>query len=306
MHNKPKLLIHIGYHKTASSFWQRRVFQSNGLNLLDRKEAQEVLLALSPYEFKAEKFDKWLESRLVSDKLNVLSDEEFSGNIHTAGNGRSITYETIERISGIEVADVYVLVFIRDQIDMIDSCYRQYVKKGGTTSFINYINPEKKGRLRHRFPGFSLSHFKYDDVIEHCLSRFDKNHVIAFSYEQFKNNPDVIISRLSRTFETDFPINETENVVIVNKSLSNVAVSLARISNTFFSADPISNRTMVPIPWLAKAFVKLWLLIDTLFPRSLFRTSYVSNDRKNELARYYEFSNARTRELTGIDVMSSD
>ena len=100
---RKKILFHIGYHKTGTTFLQRNVFCLPEFNLISRKDTQKQLLALDPYRFNVDGFEDWLSEKCISDKLNVISDEELSGNIHTGGNGRSVTYETINS----KVTDIY-------------------------------------------------------------------------------------------------------------------------------------------------------------------------------------------------------
>lgn len=299
---KPKLLIHIGYHKTGTTFWQKKIFSASDVNLIDRLSIRNNLLALSPYDFKSDHFNKWLESQLSHNKLNVISEEELSGNIHTSGNGRSITYETIERLSEIEVADVYILVFIRNQINIIDSCYRQYVKRGGCYSFNNYIHSSNKGAKRHRFPGFSLEHFKYDDVIKHCYKRFAKESVFIYPYETFLSSQQAIVDDLSNRLGTKLIINTGRIEKSVNKSLSNFSVSISRLTNRLFSQDPISRNSIFGMDILRPVLHRFYLFLDSLLPHQLVVKSYVSAEMKAKLEKYYSLSNKATQELTKLDL----
>lgn len=292
--NKPKLLIHVGYHKTGSTFWQKNIFRAENINLLDRAEVQHELLQPSVYEFSKKHFNDWLSQRLVPNQLNVISDEELSGNIHTYGNGRSITFEMIERLSEIEVADVYILMFIRNQVDMIDSCYRQYVKRGGSCSFNNYVNPKGLGSHRHRFPRFSLEHFRYDDVISHWYRKLDKESVLIYTYERFKQSPDEILKDLSQ--KLSIPLTSFSTEKQANKGLSNVSITLARISNRMFNDDPIAKNSIFSFRLMQLFFIKIYTRLDGFFPRFK-KINYFDNEMKEKLDDYYHESNKKTEKL---------
>ena len=300
--NKPKLLVHIGYHKTGSTYWQKKVFSTNEVNFIERSLVREHILAPTAYEFSSNSLNQWLKSQLVDNQLNVISEEELSGNIHTAGNGRSITYETIERLSSIDAADVKILIFVRNQVDMIDSCYRQYVKRGGCFSFEKYVLSETMGGERHRFPGFSMAHFLYDDVIEHCFNRFGKNNVLVFSYEDFCSSPSRIVSEISSEIKSELFIEKSANRTRVNQSLSNFTVLLSRLTNRLFSKDPISRNAIFSLNILQPYLCKFYQYLDNILPRKLTTNHYVTNDKIKIINKYYSESNIATQELTGIDL----
>ncbi len=297
---KPKLLIHLGYHKTATTFWQQQVFKSASFNLIDRKQVQQQLLSKTPYSYKSNQFNQWLEKHLVAGQINVISDEEFSGNIHTGGNGRSITYEVIERLSKITVADVYVLVFFRAQPAMIESCYRHYVKNGGCFKLKDYIFSENKGARRHRFPAFSLEHLQYHDVVEHLYRGFNSNQVLTLPYELFVQDPELVYSKLSSLLSIElFLQQESNNSRIINKSLSNLSLILARISNRFSTRDPICRNSIIDLGVITPAFRLIYKWIDRVLPESWIYHKLLSKELDNYVINYFSESNRHLELLLG-------
>ncbi|NQU35299.1 MAG: hypothetical protein HQ521_18895, partial [Bacteroidetes bacterium] len=289
-------------HKTGTTFWQKNIFATSDVNLIDRAEVRANILAFSPYSFSAKKLNDWLEPLLDIEKLNVISEEELSGNTHTSGNGRSITYETIERLSQITVAEVSILIFIRNQQNIIDSCYRQYIKRGGSFSFKNYIYSENKGAERHRFPGFSFEHFKYDDVIEHCIKKFDKKRIIVKAYEDFVISKQDIVADVSEELGEQLIINQGSSNKLVNQSLSNFTITLSRITNRLFNQDPISRNSILGLNFLQPILHRLYLLMDKALPSKLINKPYISKELQLEINQYYASSNSRTEKITGLDL----
>jgi len=300
--NKPKLLIHIGYHKTATTFFQKQLFSNKQFNLLDRLEIQKQLLQPSPYSFDKNRFNLWLKKRLVTNKLNIISEEEISGNIHTSGNGRSITYEMAERLSTINVADVHILIMLREQCSMVESCYRQYIKKGGTFSFNNYLYSEKNGSQRFRFQGFSLEHLKYDNVVRHYQNNFGVERTHCFLYEEFIADKKLFLSLLKPLLDTKQDISEIILEKIANPSLSNLSIFFAKITNRFTVCDPISRGRIFYIPLLNKIFMKIYMLIDRSLPRTLIYKKYLSHQLEKEIENYFVESNERLFSDTGLNL----
>ncbi len=298
--NKPKLLIHIGYHKTATTFFQKQLFSNKQFNLVDRLEIQKNLLQPSPYSFDKNRFNLWLKKRLVTNKLNIISEEEISGNIHTSGNGRSITSEMVERLSTINVADVHIIIMLREQCSMVESCYRQYIKKGGTFSFNNYFNSEKNGGQRFRFQGFSLEHLKYDDVVKHYHNNFGIERVHCFLYEEFLADKKKFLTSLQALLDMNQCFSEILLEKHVNPSLSNLSIFFAKISNRFTVCDPISRGRIFYIPFLNKIVIKVYMLIDRCLPRTLIYKKYLSHQQEKKINDYFLESNERLFSDTGL------
>lgn len=300
--NKPKLLIHIGYHKTATTFFQKQLFSSEQFNLLDRLLVQNKILEPSPYGFDEDALNSWLEDILIADKINVISEEELSGNIHCSGGGRSITYEMAERLAKIHVADVQIIIMLREQRSMVESCYRQYVKKGGTFSFNNYFDSSKTGCRRFRFQGFSLEHFKYDDVVEHYQKNFGSKKIHCFLYEQFIDDKKKFLSKLKQLIGFEKNIEQINLHKKENSGLSNWSILCARLSNRFTVKDPISRQYICYIPGLRNILIKFYLMIDRCLPRSVIFKKYLTSEADNMLENYYLESNNHLVQLTALNL----
>ncbi|PIP80033.1 MAG: hypothetical protein COW84_07415 [Gammaproteobacteria bacterium CG22_combo_CG10-13_8_21_14_all_40_8] len=305
---KPKLLIHMGYHKTATTFWQRQVFSIPCFNLIDRLQSQAHFLEKTPYNFSAKALNEWLAQVIDPNKMNVISDEELLGNIHTGGNGGSITYEVIERIAAIEGVELYILLFFREQTSMIESCYRQYVKKGGCYSIQNYIYPPKSA-VRHRFAAFSLEHFMYHDAIEHLQRKMSKKNVLALPYEKFCEKPNEVYAELGKLLgsqKLEVAIRDGLKLLdgqkTSNKSLSNLSLILAKVFNRLSRHDPIARHSFIHIPYIDVIFKKLYEGIDRFIPRKYRYLSLLSSEQKSNLRELYCLSNSKLEKLLGISL----
>ena len=83
-------LLHIGYHKTGSTFLQRRVFPEPGFSLVARAKAlRPTFVEGDPFGFDArvarEAFRLGIERAQQEGLVPVLSAERLSGNPHSGG-----------------------------------------------------------------------------------------------------------------------------------------------------------------------------------------------------------------------------
>ena len=112
----PKIVIHVGLHKTGTSFLQAEIFP---------KIKNVNYIGMLRYG-----------SKIYEDKLNIISDEELSVNPHLPpchGNyfdsgQRNVIAERLQSI----FPNAKIILGIRNKDTWLRSVYSQYVKGGGT------------------------------------------------------------------------------------------------------------------------------------------------------------------------------
>jgi hypothetical protein len=275
--------------------------------LVDRREAQEVLLRVGSFSFDAARARKWLAMRTrQASSLGrnvVISDEELSGNVHTGGNGGYLVKEVADRLYSV-APHANIIIFVRNQFEMIESCYRQYVKKGGTFGIKRYLFQDAPN---HRFPQFSFEHFEYDKLVAYYLKLFGKDHVHVFPYEELKDDRD----RFFRRFFSKLGLKPLENSedwarINVNPSYSFVSVYLARATNRFYGLDPINRRVLLHIPRLYKRCKRLYSAMDrTRWIKRLDRKfSFLDENIRRYIMDRYAQSNRELSFLLGLPLHS--
>lgn len=302
-----RVVIHIGYHKTGSTFFQKVIFPNHpNIKLVDRTSLQRSILLVDSFSFDPNEVRAWIteemEAASPEQDLLVLSDEELSGNIHTGGNGGYLAKEVADRLYA-SLPGAHIVVFIRNQPDMIESVYRQYVKKGGT------FGPEKylldNDGLNHRFPQFSFSHFEYNKLINYYRTLFGQEQVHVFLYELF--------SRDIHQFLIDFfnvlglpPLQNLDQLsqTRVNERLSSVSIFLARLTNKFYGSDPINRRVVIDLPILYKIFARLYQQLDqTALIKNIDQNRTLLNPHiRNLISSRYSDSNLELSQMLGIDL----
>lgn len=191
-------LIHIGFHKTASTFMQEIIFRDNeNLNLLNNKIQEKDLwfyknfININEHEFSKENFIKKFNKNfsLEDNKdyntkiLNILSDENLSGDPFSGID----SYQMMNRIFDC-FDNPKILIVIRNQLDMLISLYSNFINNGGTKSFEAWISG-----LETRW-GMIINKLNYLPLIEDYHKLFSEKNVKVICYENLWNSNDGLIS----------------------------------------------------------------------------------------------------------------
>ena len=243
-------LIHIGYHKTGTTWLQNTVFKDDfeGVKLLSTAAKGPCDLArlfyatpegslLSSFDSDIntiqEKISEIIKSKAELDGQWVLSHERLSGNPHSGGFDAQIIAERLKS----RFPDGRVLIIFREQSSMLVSAYFQYLARGGVLSFKRYADRPYDGRLPH----FTFEYLKYDLLISRYKKLFGESNVLALPYEMFSNQPEHFIKHISKFsgIHIDF---ETIDVKRRINEKSNHALNYRlRVLNYFLKSDSING-----------------------------------------------------------------
>jgi len=183
-------IIHIGLHKTASTFMQKYFFplhadESGYVEI--RKHTPNFLryfLYCNELEFdiKIANAILWRELNIInfSKQKLIISDEQFCGSPWNNASHRKLYFD---RLNGIFPNARYIIV-LRNQNDLIQSLYLQYIKTGGSATWKEFLS--------HKRPplNFSLkSYLNYGVYINYIISQVERERVGCFFYEDMKDNP---------------------------------------------------------------------------------------------------------------------
>lgn len=297
-------LVHIGYHKTATTWLQQSVFcraDHGFITPMQRKRIQELMVLADPLAFDAAavraEYDAALAATGPGEGLvPVVSEERLSGNIHSGGYDDKEIADRLRRV----FPDARILIGIREQRSMILSCYKQYVVEGGPCSLKRYVNPPVRGRVK--VPMFNDRHFRFDRLIGHYRELFGDDRVHVVTFEQCRADPEGFVDDICR-----FAGATRAGPIITagrNVSLSGLSAGIKRRLNGPFVRD-----TLNPNAWVDHRLCNLIILrilqrLDRITPRAI-RTWPDTRDRayirRWAEGRYAE-SNRRAAELTGLDL----
>lgn len=299
-------LIHIGYHKTGTTWLQRCLFARADLGFValdEHADIHEKLVFPHPLDFDATACRAAFQARFdeiaAQGKVPVLSAERLCGNPHSGGYDSK---EIADRLAAV-VPEGRILIVLREQKSIILSTYKQYVRAGGTAPIRHYLFPPERGRSR--VPMFDFEHFKYHRLIGYYQRLFGRENVLILPFELFRRTPREFAERILRFADLacdDAILDALPYSAKENEGLSGFAVALKRRLNPLVQQDRLNPHAWFPIR-KAESLLKRYVgAFDAWVPRSL---SGAMEARLRAVVceavgdRYKE-SNARTSELTGL------
>lgn len=308
-----KLLIHIGFHKTATSFLQKSIFNDNESGFctpIDRFLLRNLFIQTDPFEFDAPQIraDLWpnIEHAFQNQMVPVLSHEQISG--QPGGGGYGFRRREKEA-SRKEVADrlhdcfpnARILIVIREQRDMIQSIYKFLVcgwhgKLSATIEEFLDQAPLDDGYS----PLFNMAYIEYHRIIEYYMDLFDRSSVLVLPYEWLRDDPKKFINEIC-SFVKLAPVKNISTKKI-NQGHSAAICGIRRILNRWIVSPNQPGR----ISKMERRANRLCKRINRFIPNSF----HQKEDRKLAIkiekivSEFYADSNRRTQDLTGIDLKS--
>lgn len=301
-------LIHIGYHKTGTTWLQRSVFTrpETGFGALD--EHTDIhdhivfphALDFDPQACRAH-FQPKFDQIFADGKIPVLSAERLCGNPHSGGYDSK---DIADRLADT-FPDGRILIVLREQKSIILSTYKQYIRAGGPCKLRQYLYPPDRGKSR--LPLFDFEHFKYHRLIGHYLKRFGRENVLVMPFEVFKAAPRDFVTpilafagvSLDQAAIEALPFGEKEN-----EGLSGFAVAMKRRLNPLVQQDRLNPGVLFPMRKAESVLKRYVGAMDYLVPRPI--SSALERRLKATVSeavgtRYRE-SNAHTAQLLDLDL----
>lgn len=239
-----KVIIHTGLHKTGTTYLQNEIWsQLKSYSFISRpytqhnhafnqmQYADDTLYNKELVEHEISKFEK---------KHLLLSDESFSGKpIYFSYINRSTIAKRLNKL----FPDAEIILFIRDQIDIMKSHYSSYIKMPygvkkienlfykpnadyNYYEYLNKQNPSLESLFYNTNDYFiHMDSFKYSSLIEMYQKLFKKCHI--FLFEDLVNNQNEVLKQLSDLLGEELLLKNT----VHNKSLSSNELSKKIISN---------------------------------------------------------------------------
>lgn len=245
-HDPKKVILHIGLQKTATTYFQENVWPTLKTYTYLTRPFTQHNHAFNQLQYADDSlYSKDLVIKELS-KINaenlLISDESLSGkSVIFSYINRSLIAERLKEI----FPHAKILLFIRDQKDMLRSYYSSYVKMlYGTKKFKEFIwrpgreytfedfkkQPRKYDLTTLYFNNndfyLHLDCFKYSSLINCFRKYFDDMHI--FLYEEFENNSMDILKRIEEIVDEKLNIQSKNKV---NISLSSRDLEKVRKAN---------------------------------------------------------------------------
>jgi hypothetical protein len=285
--------VHVGYHKTGTSWMQRRYIPNHpGLQLVGNSIAPmddpflSYLIGTNDWTFDPEHAWRLFARQVEDDNRRhlVVSAERLSGHPFSGGYDQ---VRLAERIRATLPA-ARILVVVRDQVPMLESVYRQLIESGYPGSFSSLFESE-----RWTMPAFDPTMYEYDLVLHQYRRLFGADRVLMARYELLEADPEAFVSQVCAFIGVPPAPAPRERV---NRTVSAEFMVVTRWLNRFRRSE--RNRwPAVRLP--ARAIGALVAKGGRLVPASGRRL--LSDEDRAWVAAHFVDSNARLAAMLGHD-----
>jgi hypothetical protein len=292
----------VGFHRTGSTWLQRGLFVDERAGFRSpwtTAEISQALVRVDPFRFDAAAvaagFEPGIAAAGAAGLVPVVSHERLSGNPHAGAHDAG---PICDRLAAV-FPGARVLIVIREQVSMVVSNYKQYVKVGGPASLAGYVAPVRKGR--DRVPRFDLRQFEYDAFVERYRQAFGPSSVLVLPFEQLRRDREGFATAIARFAGACGTIDEVRGGRD-NVAFSALSTALKRRLNLVLVRDATNPNAPVDDPSVNEALMARLRRLDRRVPGPVHTRFEDRLRREAELLvgdRFRE-SNARTAELTGL------
>lgn len=291
------VLLHVGYHKTGTTFLQTGLFRDAADGFVapwTSGEIRRALVAPTDFEFDparaSEAFAAGRQRAAAEGKVAVVSDERLSGSPHAGGYDTA----TIARRLAATFPQARVLIGIREQRQAVLSLWKQYVRDGGGASLRAYLHP----RNPYELPQFRLSHLDYHHAVGLYQELFGRERVLVLAFEELASDSAGSCDRIAAF--AGLPPARAAPAGELYPSLGALTLSVKRLYNRVF----VRNSLAPAAPFYVKDHERRFERLDRWLPRAPSRP--LERRRRRYVAAVvgerYAASNRATAALTGLDL----
>lgn len=315
MESKPlPVLVHVGFHKTATTFLQKAFFANNqlGFDQFQRLQCSKLvhrkIAALGPFDKLSSdtinELHQFAKNAAEQGFLGVISHERLSGYPASGGFDSKLILERIKEI----FPDAKILIIIREQISLIQSVYSQMITDGGAYSLNDFLRYSLEPATV-RIPQFRLSFYEFDKYISYCQTLFGKDRVLVLPYELLGENYQDFLDKigffaLPNDWENIRGYQKLPTNSVVNAKKSILIQNISRVLNALFYKNQLSNSALIRIKHLPSIYKNLHQLGNAITPKFIEKNlnQKMKNYIREYVGSYYCQSNIRTSELIGINL----
>jgi hypothetical protein len=289
-------IIHIGYPKTASTWFQKAFYPHlKSPRYIGRDAIKAALADWIALDFDPAEFRKTLG--LGEHEAGLISEEGLCGYLHNGGVGGMVSKVLAEQLK-LAYPDARIVLFIRSQPSILVAAYAQYVRSGGTRSARRYFFPKDyligPNASTYKQPRFDIDFFRYSRLIELYEGLFGKDKVHVFLFEQFTSGGVNFLRDYADTLGLDVDW----DAVSTDRKLKSYSLGLIRSARAMnlFTARSVNDKvslTHVPGWYDARREILEQLNRTGLFGSSPRLEQIVGKRTAQWLAHYYVEDNVK-------------
>ncbi len=299
------LLIHIGLHKTGSTWLQQAIFHDHARGFTTEAGAPRhqlvhdfVLpdpLAYDPQEARR-LYLPYITAAAQEGQTLVLSHERLSGYPSSGCYDRGLIAERLHA----SFPEAKILIVLREQRALIRSMYSQHITDGGNGTLDQFLYRPERGLGRR--PWFNFDMYAFDRLIELYRRLFGADRVLTLTYEHLNADSQGFVDAISAFCGQ--PAVSVSNTIPRNRRRIWLMQEVQRRLNGWFYDNELSPGALVHVQRFAGRFAAMEPLFRALVPKGLDRRMQAKLQRRvdREVGGYFGESNARTAALTGLDL----
>lgn len=217
-------VFHIGFQRTASTWLKANVFSKIPVFYgNDDEECSNLfygyILSKNFLEYNKKHAITGFKKIIKNKKTFLFSEESMVGKLLEPDIVSA--KEILQRLS--DLGKVKIIIFVRNQITIIWSLYKQYLKLGGYCDIHDFLYKEKASRY--------LDYLKYDLYLDYCHKLFGKKNVYVECYENLITNPTLAIKNMVYFIDKDIRGNIEIDKRPINRGYSPKVFSSLRALN---------------------------------------------------------------------------
>ncbi len=286
-------IIHVGFPKTATKWFQHQFYPClPNSGYIDRKVVFNNLIRPDIWEFDEESTLKALTEISGGNRI-LICEELLLGGLDIGFGIGEFIHEMAYRIKKT-FPDGEVVIFIRNQEQIILSAYSQYIKAGGTMSLKSFLNSQSRFKAffkNHHL--FTLKFFEYDKIIALYTEIFGAEKIHIFLYEEFAKNQEDFITNFCKELHLNKPTH-TKITVIENKQLSRLSMHIMRFFNRFTYKNTPFKSYIFHVNRVYFYGLSITSFLDRLTFRGNQKKLALPEELLKEIQAYYKASNNRT------------
>ena len=239
-----QITIHVGTHKTGSTFLQEKVFGNlSGVRayLHGDQEIVAPLLAnalgnllFSDLDELARRVRETIASR--PENKVVISHEDLSGYFFASYVNNKVVTDILKRI----FPDARIILVIRRQDSFIESAYRETLKAGLSIPVRYFVgtvgdNGFPRRRPSMKWPKLNVSWLDWERYVANYVATFGRDNVLVLPFEMLKEDRKAFLDAIFAFLDVEpfYP----EDALPDNRGYSKLSARLAYVLNRFVRND---------------------------------------------------------------------
>lgn len=241
---KNQKIIHIGYPKTGTTWYQKIFFPNvKNFNLVERVDVKNYFIEPFETNFNLRKTIDFFNNKYHGNI--IISDERLLGGMYSGGYNGFATSAILKRIK-LVFPDAKIIIFIRNQVDLIASTYYHYIMYGGTYNIKKYLFPNNYYVIQN-IGLFNFEFFNFYKLIKFLKSNF--NDVEIFTYEEFESDYNNFLINFCAKNNFEVELSKLTSSKI-NTRYRKALIPIRKMCNHFTKQQIIYKHYFINIPYL--------------------------------------------------------